>query len=41
MLQKSSWKIDRYHVKFTLISQVPGLLTLRWIPQTTFLYVKL
>ena len=40
MLQKSSWKIERYCVKFTLISQVPGLLTWRWIPQPTFLYVK-
>lgn len=40
MLQKSSWKIERYCVKFTLISQVPGLLTWKWIPQPTFLYVK-
>lgn len=40
ILQKSSWKIERYCVKFTLISQVPGLLTWGWIPQPTFLYVK-
>ena len=39
MLQKSSWKIERYCVKFTLISQVPGYAYME-VDTTTYLSIR-